>query len=130
MENKGQSCKSNKYRGKKILNKYQGPKPKSDTKFKGQCSDLEGYILDLEPRALDKFENTMKYLGRYCGANSRNSCQSAIMTDTTENFTNQEMPTIIPNTGVEHPTTDLDMTYIEKKSIDESICQKLRNKCV
>ena len=74
-KNKEQSPKSNKYRGKKILTKYQGPKPKSDTKFKGQCSDLEGYILDLEPRALDKFARKMMGMERYLGATSSKICQ-------------------------------------------------------
>ena len=48
------------------------------------------------------------------------------MTDTTENFTNQEMPTIIIDMALKRPKTDLDMTYIEKKSIDEDIRQELR----
>ena len=59
-KDKGKSPKFNKYIGKKTLTKYQGTEPKEDTKFKKQCSDLEGYIFDLEPRTLDKFDNTMK----------------------------------------------------------------------
>ena len=74
-KNKEQSPKSNKYRGKKILTKYQGPKPKAKINFKGQCSDLEGYILDLEPRALDKFARKMMGMERYLGATSSKICQ-------------------------------------------------------
>ena len=40
------------------------------------------------------------------------------------------MQTIIPDTGVEHPKTEVDITYLEKKNIDEDIHQKLRKKDV
>ena len=66
-KNKGQSPRSNKYRGKKTLNKYQGPEPKADTNFKGQCSDLEGYIFNHEPRSLETFSRTMQDMGGTLG---------------------------------------------------------------
>ena len=47
-------------RGKETLTKTQGPELESDTNFKGQCIDIEGYVFDLVPRALDKFARTMK----------------------------------------------------------------------
>ena len=111
-KDEGQSPKFNKYRSKKTLTKYQDTYPKGKINFKGQCSDLEGYIFDLDPIALEKFDKTMKYLGRYLGAVSRNSFQSSIMTDTLNNFTNQNMPTIIPDKGVDQPKTYLKMTNI------------------
>ena len=40
------------------------------------------------------------------------------------------MQTIIHDTGVEHPKTEVDITYLEKKNIDEDIHQKLRKKDV
>ena len=40
------------------------------------------------------------------------------------------MPTIIPDTGVERPKTDTEITYLKKKEIDEAICHKLRKKDV
>ena len=51
--NKGQSLKPKKYslknRNKPIL------EPKSKTNFQGWCTDLEGNIIYLGPRAYDKF---------------------------------------------------------------------------
>ena len=41
-KNKGQSPKSNKYRGKKPWDKSQSPYPESETIFKVRCSNLEG----------------------------------------------------------------------------------------
>ena len=38
------------------------------------------------------------------------------------------MPTIIPDTGVERPEIDSEMTYLKKKSIGKAIRQKLRKK--
>ena len=51
------------------------------------------------------------------------------MTETTANFPDPEMPTI-NELGTKRPRTDGEMTYIEKKSIDEAIHQKLRKKDV
>ena len=59
--NKVQSSKPKKYRGKKPRNKP-SPEPKAETDFQGQCTDLEGYIFDLGPRASNKFAQTMKEL--------------------------------------------------------------------
>ena len=70
----------------------------------------------------------MKDLGRYLGETYSNSCQPAIMTKIPATLPDTEMPTITPDMGIEHPKTDVDMTYIEKKSIDEDIRQKLRKK--
>ena len=40
------------------------------------------------------------------------------------------MSTIIPDTGIESPNTDVEMTYFENHNIDKTIHQKLRNKDV
>ena len=85
-KNKAQAPKSKKYRGKKTRTKSQGPEPKAETNFKGWCSDLGGYIFGLGPRSLEKNSRTMKELEHYFGATYRNSCQSAIMTDTPATF--------------------------------------------
>ena len=49
------------------------------------------------------------------------------MTETPETSPNPYMPTIT-HLGIENPKIDADMTYLEKKSIDEAICQNLRKK--
>ena len=45
-------------------------------------------------------------------------------------FPYPDMPTIVPDTGVDHSKTDTDMTYLKKKNIYEAIRQKLRKKDV
>ena len=40
------------------------------------------------------------------------------------------MPTIIPDMVVKHPKTDMEMTYLKKKTIDKAIRQKIGNKDV
>ena len=50
-KNKGQASKPKRCRGNNTWTKTQGMEIKYETKFKGQCSDLEGYILGLVPRA-------------------------------------------------------------------------------
>ena len=72
----------------------------------------------------------MKYLERYLGETYRYSCQPDIMTKTPATFLDPYMPTIIPDTGADHPKTYVDMTYLKNKIIDEAIRQKLRNKDV
>ena len=52
------------------------------------------------------------------------------MNETLATFTNKNMQTIIPDTVIESPKTELERTYIEKKSIDEAIHQELWNKDV
>ena len=52
------------------------------------------------------------------------------MNKTPETFLDQNVPAIIPDTGVEHPNTDVEMTYLKNKNIDEAICQKLRKQYV
>ena len=59
-KNKVQELKSNKYRGNKTQEKYQGPDPEAKIDFLCWCSDLEGYIFDLGLRVSDKFARTMK----------------------------------------------------------------------
>ena len=81
-KNEGQVPKSNNYRGKNTRDKSQVPDTKSNTNFKGRCSDLEDYIFGLGLRALGKFSRTMKEPEHCLGATYRNSCQPAIMTDT------------------------------------------------
>ena len=39
------------------------------------------------------------------------------MTKTPVTFPDPEMPTIIPDTGAEHPTTDADITYLKNNKI-------------
>ena len=51
------------------------------------------------------------------------------MTETSANFPDPEMPTIT-ELGTERPKTDGEMTYLEKKNIDEAIRQRLRKKDV
>ena len=51
------------------------------------------------------------------------------MPETAANFPDPEMPTIT-ELGTERPKTDEEMTYLEKKNIDEAIHQKLRKKDV
>ena len=110
--------------------KNQGPELKYEIDFKGQCSDLEGYIFDLGPIASDKFYRMMKEMERYLGITYRNRCQIAIINKTPDTFPNLEIPTIIPATGVECPKTDAYMTYLKKKNIDKATHQKLSKKDV
>ena len=64
----GNNFTNKRYRGKKIWTKTQGPELESDTNFKGWCSDLEGYVFNIGPRASTKFSRTMKGMERYLGA--------------------------------------------------------------
>ena len=50
------------------------------------------------------------------------------MTKTPETFPDPEMPKIIPDTVFRCPNTDLEMTNLEKKNIDEAILQRMRKK--
>ena len=50
------------------------------------------------------------------------------MTNTPVTFPDLLIPTIIPDTGAKRLKTDVEMTYLKNNIIDESICQKLRNK--
>ena len=68
-----------------------------------------------------------KELEKYLGATYINSYQTAIMTETLSTLPNQEIPAIIPDTGVDRPRTDKKMKPPKKKNIDKSICQKRRN---
>ena len=86
--------------------------PEANNNLKGQCSELEGYILDLGTRASDKFDRKMKYLERYIGATYRNSYKQAIITETPENFPDPDMPTTIPEKSVQKPNTDAEMIYL------------------
>ena len=52
------------------------------------------------------------------------------MIDAPDTFPDPYMPTIIPGTVDECPKTDIEMTYLKKKTIDEAISQKLRKKGV
>ena len=57
-------------------------------------------------------------------------CHPDIMTKTPSTFPDPEMPKIIPDTVVERPKTNADMTDLENNNIDEVIRQKLRKKDV
>ena len=75
---------------------------------------------------MDKFVRKIKELDQYLGATYINNCEPAIMIETPDIFPEPDMPKIILDTGVEHPKTALDMTYLKQKDIDEAIRQKLR----
>ena len=72
----------------------------------------------------------MKEPERYLGATYSDSCQKSITTKTRETLPIPEVQTTIPDTSVNRPTADADMTYLEKKNIDEVTRQKLRKKYV
>ena len=74
------------------------------------------------------FARTMKDLEQYLGENCSDIYQSAIMNAKLATLLDVEIPTIIPDTGVKCPKTDVDMTYPKNKSIDEAIHKKLNNK--
>ena len=103
--------------------------PETETDFQGRRTDLEGYTFDLGPRASDKFARTMKELERCFGTTYSDSCQPAIKTETASNFPDPEIPTIT-ELGTERPKIDGEMTYLEKKNIDEAIRQNSRKKDV
>ena len=67
----------------------------------------------------------MKELEQYLITTYSDSFQSAIMTETADNFPNPEMPTITV-LGIERPKTDGEMTYLKKKNINEAIRKKFR----
>ena len=52
------------------------------------------------------------------------------MTETPATIFNPYMPTIIPDAGVNHHKTNMEMTYLEKNTIYKAVYQKLRNKDV
>ena len=103
--NKGQVSKPKKYRGKKQPRNKSSLEPETETDFQGRCTELEGYTFDHGPRASDKFSITMKEMERYLGKTYSDSCQPAIMTETTANFPDSDMPTIT-ELGNEHPKID------------------------
>ena len=106
--NKGQASKPKKCRGKKQPQNKPILEPETDTDFQGRCTDLEGYMFDLGPRASDKFSRTMKELDRYLGTTYNESCQPAIMPETAANFPDPEMPNIT-DLGIERPKKDGEM---------------------
>ena len=71
----------------------------------------------------------MKELEWYLGVTYRNICQPATMADTTDIFPDTEMTTIITDTGVRRPNTDVEMTP-PPNNINEAIRQKLSKKYV
>ena len=71
----------------------------------------------------------MKELERYLRTTYSESFQPAIMTETSANFSDPDMPTIT-ELGTDRPKTDGEMTYLENKNIDEAIRQKLWKKDV
>ena len=72
----------------------------------------------------------MKGLERYLGATYINICQPVITNETLVTLPEPEMPTIIPDTRVEHPNTDGEMTYLKKKNIYKNIRKKLSKRDV
>ena len=90
--NKGQVSKTKEYRGKKQPQNKSSLEPETETDFQGRCNDLEDYTFDLGPRASDKFARKMKELEQYLGTTYCDICQPAIVTETSTNFTDPEMP--------------------------------------
>ena len=70
----------------------------------------------------------MEELERYLEATYSNIYQPAIINNTTETFTDLDIPTIIPDTGTKCTKTDGEMIYLKKKNIDEAIHKKLMKK--
>ena len=64
-QKKVQASNPKRYRGKKNRTKTQGPELEAKTDCKNCQSELEGYIFDIGPIALDKFARTMKELEWY-----------------------------------------------------------------
>ena len=127
-KNKGELPNSKKYRGKNTWTKSQGPERKAKTDFKGWFIDLDGYILDPGRRASDKFSRTMKEMYSYNGATHINSCQPAIITETPDTFPDPYIPTIIPDTGVERPKTNLKMNYLKRRVLTRLSVRNLGRK--
>ena len=69
----------------------------------------------------------MKELEIYLGATYSDSWQTAIMNETATTLPYPDMSTIT-YLGTELPKTDAEMTYLDKKNIDEAIRQKLSKK--
>ena len=69
----------------------------------------------------------MKELERYIGSTYSDSCQPAIVTETSATFPDPQIPTIT-DLGTECPKKDGETTYLEKNNIDEAIRQNLRKK--
>ena len=105
-KSKGQASNPKRYIVKKKRTKIQGLELEYNTNFKGNCSDLEGYILDLVSRASDKFSSMMKDLDSYIGAAYSDICQPAILNKTLAAFPNPDVPMIILDMVVESPKTD------------------------
>ena len=72
----------------------------------------------------------MKDLQWYLGEKYIDSYQPDIMNKAMVTLPDTQIPTIIPHKVVERPKTEVDMTYLKKKNIDEAIHQKLRKKDV
>ena len=88
LKNEGKSPKAKKYSVKNNRTKSQGAELEAKTKFKGRCSDLEGYIFGLGLRSSDNFIRKMKDLEHYFGETYSDSCQQTIMTETPATFSN------------------------------------------
>ena len=68
----------------------------------------------------------MKKLEQYFGTTGRTIYQPTIVNETPVALPNRLMPTIVTDTGATSSKIYTEMTYLKKKNIDESICQKLR----
>ena len=53
-----------------------------------------------------------------------------MMTETQATLPNPDMPTTIPDLCIDLPKKDVEMTYLEKKNIDEAINKNIRKKDV
>ena len=98
-EHKIKTPKIKRYIGKKTRTKTQGLELDAKNDFKSHCNDLEVYIFELGPRALNKFTRNMKELKRYLRETYSNSYQPKIMTETPSTFPEPDIAKIIPDKG-------------------------------
>ena len=106
-KSEGRSSNTKSYRCKKTQTNTQGQYIESNTNFNVRCSALEGCVFDLKLISLNKFSRKMKELKLYVSAMYINSCQPAIMTETSSTFLDLEIMTVIMNTGADRPNTDI-----------------------
>ena len=69
----------------------------------------------------------MKKLEQYFGTTGRTIYQPTIVNETPVALPNRLMPTIVTDTGADHPKTYAKMTYLNNNNSNEAIRQKLRN---
>ena len=103
---KGEASNTNRYQDNKTQTNTQGPELEAEIKFNSWCSNLEGRIFNIDPRASYNFSRTINYLEEYLGSTYSDRCQPSIMTKTWATFPDPETPTIIPDTSAERLKTN------------------------